>query len=807
MQLIGADGKPIDVADADVPKAFLEQGAGLAAGTSVPMVAPNGQVGHVPAEKAQEAFASGARVATPEEIHKADIHHDYDNFAGYLAAGAAEAGNQAMLGAGDALALGAAKTFGGDKSAAHLKQTLNDLREENPTATAIGGVAGALAPALATGGAGELAEGAELAEGGSGLFGAVKTALGAPGRALEGAGGLAEDAARAALPDHAATLTGRIAQGAAMLGARGAAEGALLNAGNELSEEMLGDPELSGERLLAALGHGALLGGATGGLLATTGELGREVLGRLRPTLDRAAGEQAFRALNPERRFVKLAEKIDGGAEGVGKELLDRGIIEAGDKIDEIAPKVAAARREAGEKLGEMLGDMDALGEQYAPKAESVIDRVRREVIEPLSKLPGYKSEVSAVREYLQDFAQKTTEGLSFTGLRDIRAALDDKIFRGSNALNPSPVMKELQKMRSIVEDEIEAGGDRAADKLGADFRKQYKAAKLSYRRLSVADQAAENATAALVANRVVSPSDYLAGIAGFAGGGIHGGLAGMAMGAVHHVVRERGNSTAAILLKKASVLGAIQRATNAVDTEVNRGIAGILEPGKRAPVKVREAPFAKADEPHVAHANAVVGATIAPDVHSEAIERAVAPIADHAPSIANAFQKAALRTTMGLANSVPRGHLPPPSITPQFDKPIITDNDKQAFELERSMSHDPVGTTFSLAAKGMLTKSAVDTFQRNSPALYQDVVARTQKQLATLKKPLSSSQEQQIRVLMGMPAADPKLASILAQTYVSAPGQEPNQGPKAKGPKATPKQREGLADRERLAGLNEGDE
>ncbi len=798
--MVGPDGAPIEVPHADAPKAFLEGGYGFAAGSTVPMRAANGQVGHVPAEKAQQAFASGARIATPEEVHKADIHAQYDNFAGYLAAGGAEAANQALLGAGDAIAVGAAHAVGGQASADKVRQTLSDLREENPIATGVGGVAGAVGGALATGGAGELAEGAEGAEG---LFGAVKTALGAPSKALNTVGKLGEDAAKFIAPDLGPSLGGRIAQGAIMQGARGAAEGAVINAGNELTEESLGDPQLSGEKLLAALGHGALLGGAAGGLLATTGELGREVLGRAQAPLESAAGEQAFRALNPERRFVKLAEKIDGGAEGVGRELLDQGLLEAGDKITDLAPKVAAARAAAGEKLGSMLGELDAMGPEFAPNPANVIDRVRREVIEPLAKLPGYKSEVGAVADYLEDFAAKTQEGLTFTGLRDIRSALDDKIFRGSNALNPSPVMKELQKMRAIVEDELTEYGDKAAASIGKDFRDRYESQKLSYRRLAVADQAAENATAALTANRIISPSDYLAGIAGFAGGGLHGGLAGLAMGAVHHVVRERGNSTAALILDKVSALGAIQRAARAVDAEVDRGIAGVLEPGKRAPVKTKPEAFGKAANPFRAHADAVIGAGVAPDVHADAIEKAVSPISDHAPQTAKAFQAAALRTTMGLANALPKGHMPPPSITPQFDEPAVSDGEKERYERLRAIAHDPVGVTFSRASKGLLTKADVDAFKANSPALYQDVVKRTQEQLAKLKKPLDTTREQQLRVLMGLPPADPHLAGVMAQTYVT-PAPQMNQGPRGQGPKATPKQREGLANSQRLAGLND---
>lgn len=786
--MVDEAGAAVDVPHDAVRDAFLGKGYGFAQGSRVPMVAANGQFGHVEAGKAQEAFSSGARIATPAEIHKAQIHAEYDNFGGFIASGAAEAANQALLGAGDALAVGAAKVVGSRETAEKVRRTLADLREENPASTVAGGVVGALAPLALTGGES-----------------AAARILSAPTRALGAVGDVAEHAAAASVPQLGASMAARVAHEAVVQGARAGAEGAILGAGNDLTEQTLeGGPELNGEKLLAALGHGALLGGAAGGLLGAGGALGRGVLGRSQPALDRAAGEQAFRALNPRLKFAELGEDLPGGAAGVGNELLDRGVLQAGDKLTDIAPKVAAARKAAGEELGVMLGDLDAMGAAHAPDAAKVIDRIRTDVIEPLAKLPGYEHEIAEVTKYLESFATKTQEGLTFTGLRDIRAALDDKIYRGSNALNPSPVMKELQRMRGIVEDELTVAGDKAAATLGEDFSTKYNDAKLSYRRLALADKAAQKSASAMIANRVISPTDYLAGIAGFAGGGLHGGLTGLALGAAHHVIRERGNATAAVLLDKVAAFAAIQRASRVVDAEVDRGIAGLLEPGKRAQPKVKAGAFASSSNPYRSHADAVTGAVRGAESHAGDVENAVTPIVDHAPKTAKAFQAAAIRTTIALHAVLPKGHLPPPSVTPQFDEPVVSDAERERFERARAIAHDPVGVTFARAAKGQLTKSDVDLFKKSSPALYQDVVARTQEQLARLKAPLDTTRESQLRVLMGMPPADPQLAGIMQNTYVTPAGQpQPNQGPTGSGPKATPKQREGLANRERLAGLN----
>lgn len=967
--MVDAAGAPIEVPHTDVREAFLGKGYGFAQGSRVPMVAANGQFGHVEAGKAQEAFQSGARVATPEEIHKAQIHAEYDNFGGFIASGAAEAANQALLGAGDALAVGAAKAVGSAATAEKVRQTLSDLREENPGSTIAGGVVGALAPLALTGG-----------ESG------VARILSAPTRALGAVGDVAGHVG-AAMPQLGESMAAQIAHQAITQGARAGAEGAILNAGNDLTEQTLGgDPELNGEKLLAALGHGALLGGAFGSILGATGAIGRNVIGRATPGLQDAAGEQYFRALNPERRFVKLAEKIPGGAAGVGGEL--RGIVEAGDKIDEIAPKVNAARKAQGELVGQSLDDADAAGIQ-GPRIADVEAQVRRDVIADLAKMgntnrgaiakaeglladlrnfaeshaphiepaptfridlapgetrapkatkaiefagrdeprllnpdagltdeggagwrivdgkpvlseepersplkfdytrPGHIAEPSHIDERMTEGADTgpaafgteraydvglkpgavveeplgsprvdratfeegggvTTrtkfgtepEGLvpirkpikmrldeeatakarelarreydesltlSFKQAQEFRARLDDHIKWATNPLSPvNETTEALKGVRHAIEDTLVEAGDKAEGKLGKTWAEEYQERKLRYRRLAVADQAAENAVAALTANRVVSPSDYLAGLAGFAGGGLHGGLAGLALGAAHHVIRERGNATAAVLLDKVATFAAIQHAARAVDAEVDRGIAGLLEPGKRAQVKLKPEAFGKSSNPYRSHADAVTGAAAGAESHAEDVENAVAPIAGHAPKTAKAFQAAALRTTIALANLVPKGHLPAPSITPQLDRGQVTDGEREKYDRARAIMHDPVGVMFTRAAKGTLTRSDVDLFKQTSPKLYEAVVARTQEQLAHVKAPLDTSRETQLRVLMGMAPADPHLAGIMQSTYAPTPGQpKPNQGPTGTGPKATPKQREGLANRQRLAGLN----
>lgn len=108
----------------------------------------------------------------------------------------------------------------------------------------------------------------------------------------------------------------RIARAAVKAGAQASAEGALFGAGQEVSEDVLGDHELNAEKLVAAMGHGAIWGavagaGVGGGVRAAQETIG-PLLSRVAPKLDRAANEQAARAFDIKLGIAQKAQKRAG---------------------------------------------------------------------------------------------------------------------------------------------------------------------------------------------------------------------------------------------------------------------------------------------------------------------------------------------------------------------------------------------------------------------------------------------------------------------------------------------------------------
>lgn len=178
-------------------------------------------------------------------------------------------------------------TFGGSDYAltelglADAEQMRAD-REYNSGIATTGELAGAVLPALASGGAGAAVKGAAAAKGASG----VARAAGVATRALE--------LSPAGLAARGAASLGRAAEGRLLasgvpgwlarpgaLALEGAAEGTIAGVGTALSEASLGDREVTAELLLAGAKDGALLGALTGGGIGAAAEGGRAAAGAL----------------------------------------------------------------------------------------------------------------------------------------------------------------------------------------------------------------------------------------------------------------------------------------------------------------------------------------------------------------------------------------------------------------------------------------------------------------------------------------------------------------------------------------------
>lgn len=233
---------------------------------------------------AEDATTPGYQVLSPTELREAALKRDAETATGLVKT------------AGEGLARGATMGFLGpeqfyDKDG---REAARARQKYNPNLSAGTEVAGTLGAAVA----------AQALSGGA-ASGGIAARLGA----LAGRGALTPFRAASALGEAAEVAAGGLKLGQGVLGAgarmaaRGAAEGALMGVGHEVSQAALEDVPLTAERLMAGAWDGASMGGILGGgfgvLGAGLGKAGRSIVGNMAESgddLTRSTGTWAEKA-------------------------------------------------------------------------------------------------------------------------------------------------------------------------------------------------------------------------------------------------------------------------------------------------------------------------------------------------------------------------------------------------------------------------------------------------------------------------------------------------------------------------------
>jgi hypothetical protein len=410
LPMVDQAGNLVPVPHDQVAQAFASGKYGFQRGQDVPVVGSDGTVGHVAPEHAAAVLQGGGKIASPEEIQKAELDAKYGGI-GHAVIAAAEGGARGIsLGISDPLAAFAGKVIGGDKGEQAVREHLLSEKEEHPWAATGGELLGAAAPILATGGAAAPEEAAALgARGGAAALGEANEAgviasigkgvrtLGALPRSVSYLGDAAEHAVSGLL-GASDTMIGSAARAAAKAATRGIVEGGLFGAGQEVSESSLDNQPLTAEKLFASIGHGALMGGLLGAGLSGAGELAGDVaghvLGKVAPTLEEAAGEQAWKWLDPLKKFSDQATKRAGGTDAVGRTVFEevlrplveeKGLTAAALSNDEKYELVQKALDDKGKQIGDLIA-----GNSHATvKLEDMLRPIQERIDEYAGKVGG----------------------------------------------------------------------------------------------------------------------------------------------------------------------------------------------------------------------------------------------------------------------------------------------------------------------------------------------------------------------------------------------------------------------------------
>lgn len=241
----------------------------------IPVVGPDGSLGTVPAERATEAFQNGYRWKTSADVKKweedglAEIQRK--NFGNASQAGVAGFLRGTTLGASDVIMPAIAPILGGN--AEDVRAGLGALKEESPTASTVGQVAGVVTSAML------------------------------PTSALGAAGGLAAKAKTGAESIATGLNAGKLGKNVAGL----AADGAVWGFGEGVSESALTatNPDEVVDNLVSNVGLGILTGGLFGGAL-TGGQVASPYL---KDVLDSSLNAVNKRANSTVRGIAKMLVK------------------------------------------------------------------------------------------------------------------------------------------------------------------------------------------------------------------------------------------------------------------------------------------------------------------------------------------------------------------------------------------------------------------------------------------------------------------------------------------------------------------
>ena len=442
MRVVGPGGQIQDVPDEQAWAGLQSGDYGLEPGSQVNVKTKTGHVGTVRAEDLATALQEGYVPATQAEWNQAAVEQEYGGAKGMAIAGGAGLARGATLGLSDAAIAG----LGGPEAV----EALNASRELHGGLSMGAELGGALVPLLFSGGSSGAATGAELAATGAREASLAARALRAGGRALtaparlqQGLGTIAENAAARGFAGAGEGALARAARGALPDLARGVVEGGIQGVGNSITEQALGDHNLTAEEVIANIGHGALMGGALGGgiglarhgLSEARQGLGRLLAGRALPpdALDGAATKLTHEQLNT-RAMAATATEADALA--------------AARNVDEFNVTAGGSQMQATLDMGGVASPLRDIHNAVHGVGDDVAKSLR----------------IERERQIGLRMGDKEADGLALRGAETFdntmaaKRVLDDNVLRGAN--------KDAQMARLVDEGRRELALGRADDVL-----------------------------------------------------------------------------------------------------------------------------------------------------------------------------------------------------------------------------------------------------------------------------------------------------------------------------------------------------
>lgn len=670
------------------------------------------------------------------------------------------------------------------------RRTVAGVEEANPFANMAGQGVGLAALALASGGSGAAARGTLGTAGRVGL-GALEAAtaparaIGAVGRGVEGliASGIGEGAGARLLAS----------------GASAATEGALFGVGNAIKTAAVEDHQLTAEKLVAAAGHGALLGGAAGAGLSAVGsvlragagkvaEAGGALANRIAGGEAKLAGELAAAAPKTEATIQTLGSRLEtefalkrtGANQPQIQELQEMGggidarvvrIMGEGELNQALGRKTsdfltASERAEAAELLRESTGKAVRQGVEDISKAGGKIDvgafvaKQREAMAKRIASEinPEIERAAREADDWLKQMETKIADG-DLVKVWETKKNLRKEAWRKGEDTAEKEVKRELYR---ALDNEIKTVGDAIAQKQGGTFAAEWANTNAEYRAANWLAEATEKGLARQTSNRAMGLSEQIGIVAGAVLGG--GGLGGMALGAVgaigNHLVKLHGAEVGLRLARAASRGELASTVSSAFDNAASGKVASLVGVAKGALSEVRPlAPgvqlaekAAKAANPRAdfeTRSKALAEFHAAPGPRLAA---ATAGLDGGRPELKQAVAATVQRGADFLTSKLPRRPEPPAGLPPHLAAKTQPSPDEVSRFLRYAKAVDDPLTVLDDAKKGKLSREAVEAVKAVYPSVYAALQSQVGEAMLARKKAPSWSERVQLATLLGLP-------------------------------------------------------
>ena len=299
------------------------------------------------------------------------------------------------------------------------------------------------------------------------------------------------------------------------------------------------------------------LGGALGGVIGGGLQKGIETLPKIPGALEEFARARATKAAGGDSiKASRLVDRMPGGKDAFGKDLLDSGIISGGKTRQQILDKAKEVEEASGKNIGDIIGRFESLSKEKGIQPDTlkrILDRTQAEVSAPLENSPATRHLADRFNktymDHLKDYVRVKDMGprnpndssLGFKGLNQERRRLDKTAFSETGL--DQPLNKELQSVRRIFNDELLKDAEKVAPKeLLDDYARQNRLFGVG----TTAKKLTQEQIGRQEKNRSISLTDYISGGASGAAGAAAMGPAGLVMApaaiVANKIARERGN-------------------------------------------------------------------------------------------------------------------------------------------------------------------------------------------------------------------------------------------------------------------------